>query len=738
MTNKPKFKNPVSFLSAKDIKRRKKEFIIIAFIIAIVAVSTFIEAKVIRLGADFPISNAILMFILIDINVILLIFLLFLVFRNLAKLLYDRSNKVMGSKLRTKLAVSFITMTLLPTTVLFFLSISLMTTSIKFWFGSGVEKALNNSLSAAESTYDYIDANNRFYLQKISDEIQSKKFLKNNKKEALKNYLQDTLKNFNIDGVEIYDKDLNRISFYAKQPLDPINRKNLSSQKNNKNIKTASYKTEQGEIIRTISAIPFGTTDDLAKAFAAASTILSQELLNKMNSISKGYEEYRQIKKFKKPIRNAYYITFFTAAFLILFLSLWLGFHLARTISIPIQELAEGLKKVAGGNLDIKVETVADEEMGSLVNSFNKMTKDLKFGREQLEAATRKLKEKNAEIEERRRYMEIVLKNVSAGIISINAEGRVATINKSAEKMLNISSDQIISENYKNLLKSQYINLVKDIKEKIKTENSYILPIRLTIKGKTRNFMTHIIALKDEAKKLIGTVIVFDDLTELEKAERMAAWREVARRIAHEVKNPLTPITLAAQRLQRKYYKKVKEPIFSECTTTIIDHVELIRNLVNEFSEFARFPTAHPKLDNILNIIEETLIPYKNNHLNIQFTFKATNEIPKINIDKNQIKQALMNLLTNAVASIDNTGEITVLLSYDKILKKVRIEVADNGKGIPDREKIKLFEPYFSTKKKGMGLGLAIVNTIISDHNGTISVSDNSPKGAKFVIELPV
>ncbi|MBW1616032.1 MAG: PAS domain S-box protein [Deltaproteobacteria bacterium] len=737
MTNKSKFKKPTSFLSAEDIKRRRKEFIIIAFIIVIVAISTFVEAKFIRLGADFPISNAILIFIIIDINVILLILLLFLVFRNLAKLLYDRSNKVMGSKLRTKLAVSFITMTLLPTTVLFFLSISLMTTSIKFWFGAGVEKALNNSLSAAESTYDYIEANNRFYLQKVSKEIQSKKLLQHNKKKALKSHLQNTLKNFNIDGIEIYDKNFNRISFYAKQPLDPINRKNLTGKKNNKNIKTASYKIKQGKIIRTVSAIPFGATNEQAKAFAAASIVLSENLFNKINSISKGYEEYRQIKKFKKPIRSAYYITFSTAAFLILFLSLWLGFHLAKTISIPIHELAEGLKKVAGGNLDIKVKTVADEEMGSLVNSFNKMTKDLKFGRRQLEAATQKLKERNAEIEERRRYMEIVLKNVSAGIISIDSEGKVATINKSAEKMLNISSDQIISKNYKNLLKSQRINLVKNIRKKITTENSYILPIRLTIKGKTKNFMTHITALKDEAKKIIGTVIVFDDLTELEKAERMAAWREVARRIAHEVKNPLTPITLAAQRLQRKYYKRVKEPIFSECTTTIIDHVELIRNLVNEFSEFARFPTAHPKPENISNIIEETLIPYKNNHLNIQFAFKPTNKIPQINIDKNQIKQALMNLLTNAVASIDNTGKITVLLSYDKTVKKIKIEVADNGKGIPAKEKTRLFEPYFSTKKKGMGLGLAIVNTIISDHNGTISVSDNIPKGAKFVIEIP-
>jgi two-component system nitrogen regulation sensor histidine kinase NtrY len=228
-----------------------------------------------------------------------------------------------------------------------------------------------------------------------------------------------------------------------------------------------------------------------------------------------------------------------------------------------------------------------------------------------------------------------------------------------------------------------------------------------------------------------------DDLTELEKAQRMAAWREVARRIAHEVKNPLTPISLSAQRLKRKYSKQINEPVFDECTQMIINHCELIRNLVNEFSTFARFPTADPQPCALAPIIEETVALYKEGHPNVLFKAHLPNTLPSMNLDRQQIKQSMINLVDNALSAIRRHGTITIAVSHDPILKLVRIEVADDGVGISNEDKIRLFEPNFSTKKTGMGLGLTIVNSIISDHGGMISVQDNLPRGAKFVIELP-
>jgi two-component system nitrogen regulation sensor histidine kinase NtrY len=349
------------------------------------------------------------------------------------------------------------------------------------------------------------------------------------------------------------------------------------------------------------------------------------------------------------------------------------------------------------------------------------------------------LRGQNVEIEERRQYMEIVLKNVSAGVITLDANGIITTINTSAEKTLNLNARDILNKNYKDLLKGRYLVLAEEIMKSLSgTRNDTVeLPLNLTMKGIPRSFLINVNALRDDARHHMGIVMVFDDLTELEKAQRMAAWREVARRIAHEVKNPLTPITLSAQRLKRRYSAKLNEPVFDECTRTIIDHVDLIRNLVNEFSAYARFPTANPKPCDLVPIIEETVALYKEGHQNIHFEINVKSAIPRINLDRQQIKQAMINLVDNAIAAIKRQGSITINLATDLTFNVVRVEVADDGDGITDEVKRRLFEPDFSTKKSGTGLGLTIVSTIIADHKGKIHVQDNDPKGAKFVIEFP-
>jgi two-component system nitrogen regulation sensor histidine kinase NtrY len=259
----------------------------------------------------------------------------------------------------------------------------------------------------------------------------------------------------------------------------------------------------------------------------------------------------------------------------------------------------------------------------------------------------------------------------------------------------------------------------------------------MSIGGKPRSFLAMVNALQDDSGRKIGAVLVIDDLTELEKAQRMAAWREVARRIAHEVKNPLTPITLSAQRLKRRYAGQVAEPVFDECTRTIIEHVELIRNLVNEFSAYARFPSANPTRCDLLQIIEETLALYREGYPRVRFETDFAEGLPPLNLDRLQMKQALINLIENAVVAIKEAGRISIGARYDPAARRVILEVADDGPGVPDRDKTRLFEPDFSTKKSGMGLGLAIVSSIVADHNGAISVHDNSPRGARFVVELP-
>lgn len=731
-------------LTTAERRRRKKEVIIIAAILITVALLTIAETRIIHFGADFPVSNTILMFVLININLLLLLLLIFLVVRNLVKLIYARKRKIMGSKLRTRLVVAFIALSLLPTSVLFIFSINFVTNSIEFWFSIPVEQALDNSLKVGRSIYQRAEETNRFFIEKIAYQIHKKKLIKTSNRIALSNYIQVVQREFNFDAVEVYSSNAIRLTYalapkLEKMVLKTVSADDLQQELQAGKVKSISQNLPLGEFIRTVGTIPYGALRRDTHGYIVITQVIPLKLSQDMTSISQGVEAYQQITLLKKPIQITYYITLSIVALMVVFCAIWFGFYLAKSITIPIMELAEGTRRVAEGDLSFTIRAVADEEIDILLKSFNKMTKDLRSGRDQEELTAQKFREQNAEIEARRRYIEIVLKNVSAGVITVDSAGTITSFNTSAERMLNVKASQVLNKSYRHLLKEPHLNIASDVLHKLSTSSKRAveLPLRISVNGRPRSFLVTANALRDDAGDPIGLVMVVDDLTELEKAQRMAAWREVARRIAHEVKNPLTPITLSAQRLMRKYSLIINESVFDECTQMIINHVKIIRNLVNEFSTFARFPTADPKPCQLSPILEETVALYCEGHMEINFIIDIETPLPDLNLDQQQIKQALINLIENAIVAIKNKGTISIVVIHDPILRLVRMEISDDGTGISDETKIRLFEPNFSTKKAGMGLGLTIVNSIITDHNGMIRVQDNQPRGAKFVIELP-
>jgi two-component system nitrogen regulation sensor histidine kinase NtrY len=332
---------------------------------------------------------------------------------------------------------------------------------------------------------------------------------------------------------------------------------------------------------------------------------------------------------------------------------------------------------------------------------------------------------------------------VAAGVVSADASGRILTINKSAERMLQIVSDKIIGKNYKEILSKDYIDIINDFlgDDNLFRKGSLERQIRVSVANKTLTLLVSLNVLRDDKGNYLGLVAVFEDLSQIEKAQRMAAWREVARRIAHEVKNPLTPIQLSAQRLRKRYGERLEREdkgVFEECTGMIIKQVEELKRLVDEFSNFARMPSANPEPSDIRQIINEAMSLYREAHREVKMAFQDSQGVPEFNLDREQIKRVIINLLDNAIEAIDGDGEVTINLDYDEALQIVKVEVADNGVGISPEHEMRLFEPYFSTKKQGTGLGLAIANTIINDHNGFIRVQENKPKGTIFIIELPV
>ena len=741
-----RYTGPAIAESPENRRRRKRDYIIIGAVVAIVTLLSFITVSRLQSGSDIPASNMVLMFILININMLLVVLLIFLVFRNLVKLIYERRKKAAGSKLRTKLVATFIALTLLPSTVLFFFSLHFITSSIEFWFKIPIDQSLDNSLAVGRNIYKLVEENNSFFLDKAAYQIDTRNLLVPKNRDDLSNYTQVVQRAFNLNVVEVYNDDFNRLTLSVDTRMEDKQFRPVKSEafqtgvSRGTNIWSVSENLDGGEFIRNISAIPFGAEKEEVKGFVVISVLLPPDLVDNLASISTGVEEYRQMKMLKQPVQFTYYIILTVVALLVVFCAIWFGMYLSKSITIPIMELAEGTRRVAGGDLTYNINVTADDEIKTLVDSFNKMTRDLRFSRKELELSARELFEKNIEIDARRRYMEIVLNNVSTGVISLDARGLVATINRSAEKMLDIAAPDVIKKSYKHILQNQHSDLSDEIYNRFwnRHEESFARSISMTIGGVPKSFNVNFNSLKDDTGRQIGLVMVFDDMTELEKAQRMAAWREVARRIAHEVKNPLTPISLSAQRLKRKYKRVIDDPVFEECTQTIIDHTELIKNLINEFATFARFPAANPEPCALSPIIHETIALYKEGHPNIRFSALLPDEIPVMQLDRQQIKQILINLIDNAIASIRTSGDVSVSVTYDEAGKTLVLTVADTGIGVPDHVKPSLFEPDFTTKKSGMGLGLAIVSTIVSDHKGKIHVEDNEPQGARFVIELPV
>ncbi len=732
---------------SEDLKRRKREIVIICIILPIIILLTYLGTKIFDLGLELPIAGSILIFVLININVILLLLLLYLTMRNLVKLVFERKRKVMGSGLRAKLVFAFVILSLLPTIIIFFVSVQFISLSIDYWFNLQIEQSLQKSLEVGQDYYKRIEDEALAFGNTLSSVITHEGFMLLSKSDKLQAFIEEKRKEYNLASIQIFSSKLlpRVVSYDSRVDLKPFKdlgievlRKSFQESTDMKVIQTSAH----GDLVKGIVPI-FSRTETKAQVGAiVVSKFIPGVILNRLTTINKGLQGYNQLKMLKRPIKLSHLITLSIVTLLVVFSAIWFGFYLSRGITVPIEELAAATKRIASGDYGFHIDLESKDEMGVLVDSFNRMTKDLREGKSKFDAVNKDLIISNKESERRRLYMETILENVAAGVISADSRGVISTINKSAEKMLNISSKKIIGQNYQDVLGPKYRSIIsRFVTDKNLFEKGFIQrEISISIKGRSLKLLVLLNVLRDDQGKYLGLVAVFEDLTELERAQRMAAWREVARRIAHEVKNPLTPIQLSAQRLRRKYGERLAKEdgtVFDECTRLIIDNVEELKGLVNEFSNFARMPTSILVRDNIEKIIQDAILLYKDTYKNITFEFIDSDDIPKFKLDREQIKRVMINLLDNAVAAIPDKGKINIKLFYDKALRMVRIEVVDTGTGISNEIKERLFEPYFSTKKSGTGLGLAIVSSIISDHNGFIRVEDNIPNGTKFIIELP-
>ncbi len=730
----------------QEKRRRKRELWIIVAVSLLLVGLAFLEVHYQQFANEVPLSNNIILVALVNIDVILALLLIFLITRNFVKLFFEKKRKVLGAKLRTKLVFAFISLSLIPALLLFVASVGIVTKSTKKWFRSQVETSLAGALEVAQTYYKEEAENIVRLTTRLSRDPQFIEKVLTSTPEASQEYLQKMVPLYHVSSIRIFER--NKLMTVARgidstlpdEALIPPPKDVLKL--GFKKGKSFSYgvSSSSGQIVYGIA--PLGKRGPAANYLLVVGYFLKGDLVKKIQDISKAYLEYKQLKVLKNPVKSIYLLSLLLVTLLVLFSATWFGLYFSKQITVPIQELAQATEEISKGNLDFQLKIKTRDEIAMLVEAFNRMTQEIKANKTQIESTAKNLQQLNVELEQRRRYMEVVLQNIATGVISLDQEGRISTLNKSAATLFGVQPERIVGKRLDEILREPHkriaMNLLREIKEspigRIERQ------IDVLIQDSLKTLRINLTLLKEENGKYLGVVGVFEDLTQELKAQRMIAWREVARRIAHEIKNPLTPIKLSAQRLRRRYSTHFSngDTVFLECTNSIIQQVDELKALVNEFSHFARMPEANPKPDNLNDIIQDTLKIYPEAHPHITFDIQLAEDIPEMNLDRGQISRAITNLVNNGIAAMDGGGTLTVKTHFNRILKIVKVSVSDTGHGIPDRDKARLFEPYFSTKRTGTGLGLTIVNTIVNDHNGYIRVRDNEPQGTIFEIEFPV
>jgi two-component system nitrogen regulation sensor histidine kinase NtrY len=417
---------------------------------------------------------------------------------------------------------------------------------------------------------------------------------------------------------------------------------------------------------------------------------------------------------------------FLTVTLALLLAAIWVALRVAASITVPIRKLAEGTAAVAAGRLDYRIDEKTGDEVGVLIDSFNRMTRDLQQSREQLEQEVS--------------YKQTILSNVDTGVVSMDRSGKITTINRAASEILGVHEKDVLDKRYDEAFGFIELDPIRGLFRRLdEGQGRAEEEIEINVRGRILTLRMRVSALRDGGGMPIGSVVTFDDLTELIRAKKAETWQNVARTIAHEFKNPLTPIKLSAERLRKKHAEGAPDfnAVFDECSRTIVEEADGLRKLVDEFANFARMPSSYPVPQPLAPVIESVIHLYAGAHKDISVVKEIAPGMPEVILDHEQMKRVFINLFENAVEAMSGKGRIRVKTRMTPG-GMAQIEVADEGSGIAAEDMPRLFQPDFSRKKKKSGLGLAIVLRIIKDHGGTIRVEQNAPRGARFLVELPV
>ncbi len=706
--------------------RRRRERWAIGIILTLVVALTLIQAYLVASGGQVAFSGNIVIFALINLNVILVVFLIFLVSRNVFKILLDRRRNILGSRIRSRLVLIFILFSLVPTALLFVAATNITTTSIKSWIGARVGAALDGALKIAQQKLDK-DAAEMLPMARGAANLLGPESTSADAAEALR--FARTGQDNDVSILFLRDGETVAVEGASEGGPDAEILQRLNAPGNRP--KDGGTFIGEGYAVAWVPVPGNGLV-------AAVKAIPPAEVA-RIRNIKEAYAGYHQVRLLDDPIRASYVGILILITLLIVFAASWMGIYLARRITVPVQLLAEGTERVARGDLDVSLDYLSDDEFGTLVASFNRMTGDLKGMKGNLEEAHASLITTYEELHRRTQFIETILDNISTGVVVIDRHARISTINKVAGRLLGISTETALGCLYRDVVQEDHYEAIRDLYREAGTAEAGQVErqVELVIGGKTIALRVSLTSLRDDKGDYMGLVIAFDDLSQAMRLQRVLAWREVARRIAHDIKNPLTPIQLSTERMKRKYAEEhAGDPVFAECTQAILSEVSTLKRLVDEFTRFAKMPAPLLSEGDLPEEVRQVVEMYRTSHPGIRWEFRA-GELPSAWFDPIQVRRALTNLLENAAAALADRGTVEVSCSFDAETGKARITVADDGPGIPEGDRDRIFEPYFSRRAGGTGLGLAIVTAIAIDHGGTVRTRSNDPRGSVFEFEFP-
>lgn len=700
-------------------------------------------------GRDLPdtlVTNRVLLFALWYLIVVLILVIGFVLARNLFKLWIERRQHALGTRFKTKLVATYIGLSLAPVLALFLFANELLQGSIDRWFSASVSGVLEQGNSVAQALQDALAEHNQRDAARLARELEGLALDEPTGRTTASRRLARGREETGAAFVALFDRDE-----FVHAVVDPASGladlpelgRSLPREalERGRAVRVLEPPGNRGRLI--VAAATAGNRPS-GRALVVVGTLLDPATAQRSEDLIRAFQSYRRMEIQRGEFKASYLLLFLLVTLLILLASTWMGLFLARRLMAPVQAFAEAMREIARGDFDQKIDVPVDEEMAVVVDSFNRMTGELSRSRAALEAANEELIGANRTLAEERALARAILESLSSGVVALDGESRVLAVNHAARQMLRLRERAPEGADFEALLAGDERQALAEVArgpldaagaaQREPPARQVSFPVGAT----WRTFEVRVSPLPEPEGTPSGRVLVFDDLTELIRAQKLATWTEAARRVAHEIKNPLTPIRLAAERLRMKHREgddAGAAELVERSVDIIVREVTNMQQLVDEFSRFARMPGPQLAATALAPLVEEVTALYRDLKEGVVVRAEVEAGLGEIWLDGEQIRRVLINLLDNAVEATEPPGEITVRVRRSG--GEVEIEVADTGVGVPREEREKLFLPFYSRKGRGTGLGLAIVHRIVTDHDGTIRVEENQPRGTLFRLNLP-